>query len=114
MLVNLTKHNVVVYDPEGEKVRLIVPPSGDEARVETSILPVTTVDGIPVVKPYQGMVVGLPEPKSGVTYITSYIVMNKVRRDDVVSPDTTNRGRVRGVDGRVLGCKRFQTYAEMV
>jgi hypothetical protein len=97
-LINLTPHAIVIrplisegYDHPFEGTAVVVPASGDVARVAT--LPSTVVGdlaGIPVVaSPSFGDVVGLPAPQDGVAYIVSGLVLSRAfGRTDVFAPDT--------------------------
>ena len=112
-LVNLTPHVLVVYDEDGEKELARIPVAGEAARVETRATKIgeVEIDGvsIPVVSTEFGEVKNLPDPKDGVTYVTSIIVAQAIRglRDDVVAPDTgptavrfadgPNKGQIKGV-----------------
>ena len=58
--VNLTPHEIVVYDESGKNVILRIPPSGQIARVHSEQVVVEKVDGIPVVVTVYSEVEGLP------------------------------------------------------
>ncbi len=83
--INLTPHDIVVAVGDDRRV---FPPSGSVARVTTTPQLVATLDGIPVSVTSFGDVVGLPDAADGVTLIVSALVADRVRRADVVSPDT--------------------------
>jgi len=131
-IINLTSHEVTLFDPEGKKILARIPPSGKEARVKVkqeivSYIPLpspdmacygpgedateaTFRDRIPVVRSHFGEVYGLPEPQEGVVYIVSYPVLQAMagKRNDLVAPDTTPNGVVKDPEGWVIGVKRFQ------
>ena len=112
--VNLTPHEVTVYDSAGQNVVLKIPPSGKVARVTTASKIVGYLNGIPVRRTEYGEIQGLPEPREGVIYIVSTIVLIALRekgmkRDDVIAPDTNPDSIIRDKDGRVIGVKYFQT-----
>ncbi len=107
--VNLTPHEVIVFDEEGKNVLLRVPPSGQIARVEVRRELVGDVNGIPAVRNEFGEVTGLPEPCEDTIYIVSLIVLNALggKRKDVVAPDTSPAGAVRDEEGRIIGVRAF-------
>ena len=112
-LVNLTPHEVVVYDASGNLV-LKVPPSGRVARVATKEERVGTINGVPVYRTTYTEVEGLPEPEPGTVYIVSLLVLQalqarRVQRSDVVAPNTspTPNGAVRDAQGRIVGVRSF-------
>jgi len=110
VLVNLTRHDIVVVGEDGQEV-LRVPPSGQEARAKASTEVVALLNGIEVAKSTIGDVEGLPEPVEGTVYITSSLVAQKVAglREDVVSPDTGPTA-VRNAAGQIVAVKRFQRF----
>ena len=61
VLVNLTPHEITVYDESG-KVKLRIPPSGKVARVTVKQEKVGEINGIPVVSSVVESIEGLPEP----------------------------------------------------
>ena len=107
--VNLTPHEVIVFDEEGKNVLLRVPPSGEVARVEVKRKEAGTLNGVPLVRSEFGEVQGLPEPREGVVYIVSMIVLQALqgKRKDVVAPDTSPQSAVRDSEGRIIGVKAF-------
>jgi hypothetical protein len=112
-LVNLTPHEVVVYDASGNLV-LKVPPSGRVARVTTKEEPVGDINGIPIFKTTYGDVENLPDPEPGTVYIVSLLVLQAlqahgIQRSDVVAPNTapTPHGAVRDAQGRIVGVRSF-------
>jgi len=58
-LVNLTPHEITIVGEDG-KVRAVIPPSGQVARVKTEQAVVRYVDNIPVVKSTISEIEGLP------------------------------------------------------
>ena len=103
-LVNLTPHDVVVYDDGGDVV-LTIPASGQIARCAETTTRVGVVGGVPVVRKDYGAIVGLPaEVEGGDGYIVSALVSAagaKLGRRDLYSPSDL----VRDDQGRVVGCK---------
>jgi len=112
-LVNLTPHDIVIYDEDGETVKLVIKPSGKVARVTVKRKKVGKINGVPVYRNEFSEVEGLPFPKRGVVYIVSILVqqalkLRGIKRKDIVSPDTSPEGVVRDKNGRILGTKGFQ------
>lgn len=118
-LVNLTPHDLHVYDATGKKlVRTIErSSSGEVARLEE----IVSLDfnqslriGVPVQRIVFGAVKGLPphDANAKITYIVSMAVGQAVCRErpDVVCPDTSERGSVRDPEGRIIGTKGFVVY----
>lgn len=99
MLVNLTPHQINIV--QGSEV-CSVPPSGVVARCEQQEKFIGKLEGaIPVTRLAMGEVQDLPEPKHGVTYIVSHIVLQKCPdRKDLVKPGQP----VRDAEGKVIGC----------
>ena len=111
--VNLTPHEVVIFDSTGQNIILKIPPSGQIARVSTTSTIVGLVDEIPIRKTIYGDIVGLPEPRSDTIYIVSTVVLialkeKGIHRNDVVSPDTNPDSAVRDDTGRIIGVRYFQ------
>jgi len=111
-LVNLTPHEIVVYDANNNVV-LRVPPSGTVARVKTYEKVIGSVNGVPLVKTEYGQVEGLPDPQPGTVYIVSLLVLQALagKRSDLVAPNTapTPLGAVRDAEGRIVGVRSFVT-----
>ena len=102
--VNLTPHSIRVVLDGGE---LEIPPSGTVARVAVKQKLVGNIDGIPLVRNEWGSIEGLPEPKDGIVYIVSSLVLSRIRgRTDVVAPDT-GPSAIRDNKGRITGIRRF-------
>jgi hypothetical protein len=115
--LNLTPHEVTVFDAEGKNVIMRIPPSGVIARVETISEIIGYCDAgqtkIPIRATRYGEIRGLPETKRGVIYIVSTVVLlalkaKGIKRDDVVAPDTNPDSVVRDPEGRIIGVKYFQ------
>ena len=112
-IVNLTPHDLVVYDEMGEEEITRLPRAGEMARVETQAKEVGefSINGhsVPLVETSFGDVVNLPEEKDGTIYVVSILVVQAVRdlRDDVVAPDTGPASVVRDDGGNILGVRRF-------
>jgi hypothetical protein len=102
-LVNMTPHALNVLPREGEAV--VVPPSGDIARVTTTRVVVETLPGgVEVFATSFGEVTGLPDPRGGEVFIVSGLVAGHPSlrgRTDILSPGEL----VRGPDGQPIGCR---------
>lgn len=103
-LVNLTQHNIDIYNEEGEHV-LTVPPSGIEARCSENSSHMAVVNGIPVAHLKLGEVEGLPAPKTGTFYIVSLLTAVRAREDNLGRGDLLVTGKImRDENGRIVGC----------
>lgn len=95
MIKNLTAHTVTIAGRT-------IPPDGRVARVAAEHVPVTEVDGLPLVAVEYGDVVGLPDSEPGVTYLVSRMVAEaSPRREDLVIP----HGLVRDADGQPVSAE---------
>ena len=94
--VNLTPHEITFIFADGNE--LVIPPSGNLARVSVKTEKAGEIDGIPVTTSVFGEV----EPKEGTAYLVSSIVAQRVReRDGVFIPSDS----VRDSEGRIIGCR---------
>ncbi len=106
MFVNLCKHSVTVGG-------VVVPPSGEEARVDTETVQTREVMGVPVQVKSWGTVVGLPAPVAGTCFLVSGVVLSALkeqgcRRLDVLAPATSPKdGVLRDGNGQVAGVTRL-------
>jgi len=111
-LINLTPHEIVVFD-SSDNVVLRIPPSGQIARVATHEKVVGSVNGVPLVTTEYGAVEGLPDPQPGTIFIVSLLVLQAMagKRKDIVAPNTapTPLGAVRDAQGRIIGVRSFVT-----
>ncbi|MBO8164674.1 MAG: hypothetical protein H0Z34_13315 [Brevibacillus sp.] len=109
-IINLTPHDVHVYDAEGKTAIKTYPASGIVARVKSSTEIVGEVDGIAVAHITFGEIEGLPNPQPGTKYIVSLLVLQAVdgKRDDLIGPDTGPGSVVRDESGQIVGVRRFQ------
>lgn len=100
--INLTPHSIKI-DGMGE-----IPASGQVARVETRRCCVGGVHGVRLVSQTLGEVQGLPEPRDGVVYVVSALVLSALagKRRDVVAPDT-GADAVRSPQGQILAVRGF-------
>lgn len=110
-LVNLTPHNIVVFNEKTEE-EVTIQPSGIVARVSTKNVPYDEVYGygITIYRQEFGEIEGLPEPEDGTVYIVSTIVRQAAKeqgRQDVISPDTSPNGVIRNEKGEIVAVKHF-------
>lgn len=103
MLINLTPHDIVKMDADGNVIE-VIKPSGFLARVAAHDEVVDSIGGFPIVETVYGEVEGLPEPSDDVAYIVSQMVAKRVpERRDVLIPSRT----VRDANGNIIGCRAF-------
>jgi len=107
-IVNLTPHNVRVLVGKDLKT---IPPSGKVARLKVTSKPHGAVHGMPVSLSGDDGVLNNPEAVEGVVYIASSVVAKFLKREDVLSPDTTDEGVLRDGDGNVFAVKRLQCFS---
>lgn len=106
-ILNLTPHEVAIH--LGDTIRRI-PPSGNVVRLNSHCQPCGECDGIPVAICNEGEPKGLPEPVDGTVYIVSSMVAKKVKRLDVLCPDTSESGVIRDGKGYIVGVTRLQLF----
>jgi hypothetical protein len=90
---------------------VVIPPSGQIARVSVSQTEAGAVEmdgvAVPIVANVYGDVVGLPSPVHGTIYIVSGLVLSRVAdRKDVVAPDT-GATAIRDSSGQIVAVTRF-------
>ena len=103
--VNLTQHDLTIILENGDG--LVLPASGEVARVTFSTQQVDEVAGIPIFKTvYEPEVIGLPEPEDGTIFIVSSLAAQTVRRQDVLAPTKL----IRDDDGQVIAAGGFATF----
>jgi hypothetical protein len=118
-LVNLTSHELNVYNSEG-KVILSIPPPKDtpipRVSIKSEVVGTIDVDGVevPIRRVVYGDVENLPPPEEGTIYVVSTFITlalrdKGIKREDLLSPDTNTDSVIRDKDGRVLGVKYLQT-----
>lgn len=111
-IVNLTPHDINLFDDEGRELRVIFKSEG-VARLKTKAEPVTPVYAkgrkIPLIRQEVGEVEGLPsEPIDGVYFIVSRLIFDALpERKDLIVPDTSPESVVRDSEGRIIGVRRF-------
>jgi len=108
-IVSLLTHDTVVRI-DGRDI--VIPPSGQVARVAATSREVAKVGDIPIVATEFGEITGLPEPQTGVLYLGSTLLAQaaaRLGRVDVVSPDTGPTAIREG--GQIVAVTRLQTFA---
>ena len=115
-LVNLTPHALRILDKNG-RLDAEVPRSGTVARVDVDYTDDNSIQlgdtdefGIQVFTCKYSKVIGLPEPCAkleGIIYVTSTMVAQAVKREDVYSPGKL----VRDEDGNPIGCEGLVRHA---
>ena len=111
MFFNLTNHTIRIV-LEGERT-IEIHPSGTVARLACTQRSAGEINGVPVVETIFGGPMGLPEPVSGVVYVTSTLVAQEAARrgrTDVYSPDTSQGSAVFNESGSLWGVCRLQTF----
>lgn len=109
-MVNLTPHEIAIW-MDNDTIRKI-PPSGKVVRLNQNCHASGTIDGIPVTSCVEYDPKGIPEPEEGTVYLVSSVVAKKVKRPDVLSPDTSDDGAIRDGNGYIVAVKRLQCFAE--
>ena len=103
--INLTTHDLTIVLENGDD--LVLPASGEVARVTFSTQQVDEVDGIPIYKTiYEPEVIGLPEPQDGTIFIVSSLAAQTAKRHDVLAPTKL----IRDNDGQVIAAGGFATF----
>ena len=103
--INLTQHDLTILLENGDG--LVLPASGEVARVTFSTQQVNEVDGIPIYKTiYEPEITGLPEPKAGTIFIVSSLAAQTAKRHDVLAPTEL----IRDDDGQVIAAGGFATF----
>lgn len=104
-IVNLTPHDVVVYNGDEVIARY---PSAGAARVSQTDEAAGELSGVPLVRTVFGEVENLPDPQDGVMLVVSAITATAAkasgrRTDDLLLPANP----VRDAQGRIIGCRAF-------
>ena len=100
IIVNLTPHELNICLRDGTQVRTVAP-SGMVARLETEIIQVKVVDGIPFFATNYLSSTNLPDRADDTIYVVSRLYFGSVYgRDDVFVPGES----VRNGSGQVIGC----------
>lgn len=103
--INLTTHDLTIVLENGDD--LILPASGEVARVTFSTQQVDEIDGILIYKTiYEPEITGLPEPQDGTIFVVSSLAAQTVKRPDVLAPTKL----IRDDDGQVIAAGGFSTF----
>ncbi|MFQ5506322.1 MAG: hypothetical protein ACE5F1_16255 [Planctomycetota bacterium] len=98
--MNLTPHPIVVG--------IIIPPSGQVARISCSYEEQEPVEGYRVFRPVWGEPVGLPAAQDGTYYIVSAIVKAALpERPDLLVPATGHPDARRNKEGQIISVPGF-------
>lgn len=114
-LVNLTKHEIAVFDDNGNKI-MVIPPSGKQLRIDTKTEEMYKINGIPVY--FTEFIVDeeqfkeFPEEEN-TYYIVSTVALQAMQyagilRKDFIAPNTNPKFVVTDDKGRIVGVKAFQ------
>lgn len=99
MIINLTPHDVNIYD-EDKTLIVTVPPSGTVARIAAVRERIGVVDGVTLYRTTYGKPEGLPGPSDAVIYVVSGLLRAAVpQRSDLWQPGEA----VRNDAGQVIG-----------
>ena len=108
-IINLTPHDINLYDREGKTEIAVLPAASVPARCEMHRVLSETIqlNGLPIeiYRTELGLVTGLPSPQKNTLYVVSRAVAEKLKslRTDLIFPDQT----VRDDSGRIIGCISF-------
>ena len=112
-IVNLTGNDITIVGNYRQVVAMY-PRSSKSATIHFEREVIRMVNGkIPLVRipPEMVWIEGVPDPEPGVIYVVSSVIAQHLKRPDVVSPDTAPGGVVK-VNGRLIGVRGFQSWAE--
>lgn len=105
--VDLTQHDPTIVLENGDG--LVLPASGEAARVAFSARQVDEIDGVPIFETVcEPEVAGLPEPEDGTVFIVSSSAARTARRHDVLAPAKL----IRDDDGRVVAAGGFAAFCQ--
>ena len=107
-IINLTQHDIVIALPD--ETRVIVPPTAPPARMATKTVQLPPFAGIPVVTTEFGDVQNLPDPQPSTIYIVSTLIAQRVKRADVLSPDTGPTA-IRNANNQIEAVRALQSFA---
>ena len=101
MLINLTSHTV-----NEVTTGVAIPMSGRVARAKTKTVRDNEFCGFPIFKSIVHTIEGLPEPKEGVMYIVSSLVLSACPdRKDLLAPGNV----LKDENNRPVGCVGFRS-----
>lgn len=106
IFINLTPHAINVIDRD-DQMTTTFEPSGALARVSSSFAATVELDDFALNRQIFGEVENLPDPKEGIIYIVSGMVLDRCKgRSDVVAPRTDNTA-VRNEKGHIVAVRGF-------
>ena len=114
--VNLTPHEITIYDQTKSEVVLRVAPSGQPLRIPMEMGEVAVCDGVPIRSTAYLAAFELPTPEADTVFIVSNVVLAALRdhgldRTDFAAPDNSPFGAVRDGQGNLLGVTGLQQLA---
>ena len=107
-IINLTQHDIVIALPDN--TRIAIPPTAPAARMATKTVSLPPVDEIPVNTTVFGEVQNLPDPQPDTVYVVSTLIAQRVKRPDVVSPDTGTTA-IRNSANQIEAVRALQSFA---
>lgn len=107
-ILNATAHWVNVI--QDSYVRKFSPNQVDPIRIDSVVMPLDTLGGIPLVSTTKIIPESLPPQIEGTYYIVSSLVGMMVNRADFICPHTTAESVIRDDSGKVIAVKEFQSF----
>ena len=107
-ILNLTPHIVKIHLNDSH--RIILPETGQVARVKFTTRYLRTINEIPVHERLVERINALPKPKAGVIYVVSSILQDNIDedRDDLVTPSRSSAWL--SSDGRIMETSRLEIF----
>jgi hypothetical protein len=99
-IINLTPHEINIFNENGDELVMSVEPSGTIARIATERERIMYILDVPIFITKTGQAEGLPEPKPGIIYIVSGMFRSHAGRSDLYQPGEL----LRDDEGRPIGC----------
>ena len=101
-IVNLTPHQLMVFDAAGESLLATIEPTAPAARCSTKSETAGQVNGLPLFTTSYGEVADLPEQQADTMLVVSLVVRQACPdRKDLASPGEL----LRDANGQPRGCK---------
>lgn len=98
-LINLTPHDIVISGHD------TIPPSGSIARVNTQMIQIGNINGIPMMINRNSGLCNIPDPKPDTMYIVAGMVRTQLPdRKDLCSPAKL----IRNEHGAVIACTALE------
>jgi hypothetical protein len=103
--VNLTPHEITIFADSDATSSMVLPRSGQIARVSSATQVVHNDWGFPVVRTTFGTVEGLPDQAEGVALVVSGMVLDAMKASGVYRNDLFAPGQLlRDASGAPMGC----------